>query len=98
MARPLAAKMKEGQRFHSLGYSFPYLCLRCVYRSVERPLVLGSVATLYGYLTSMMRGDPIALPPEAVRYLRAEQRSKLIELLGRQLSVRGSRWAGRPTN
>jgi glycosyltransferase involved in cell wall biosynthesis len=96
MVRPLTAKIKEGQRFHSLGYSFPYLCLRCVYRSVERPRVLGSIATLYGYLRSMMHGDPIALPPQAVRYLRAEQLSKLVGFLERPTRVSSTREAGRP--
>ena len=96
MVRPLTAKFKEGQRFHSLGYSFPYLFLRCVYRSMERPRVLGSIATLHGYLKSMIHGDPIALPPQAVRYLRAEQLSKLAGLFERPAQVSSTREVGRP--
>ena len=81
-ARLLASKVNEGQRFQSLGYSFLFLCLRCLYRSVDRPRVVGSAATLYGYLKGMISRNPIVLPPDVVLYLRAEQRSKLMRLLG----------------
>jgi hypothetical protein len=82
-ARPLAAKVKEGQRLRSLGYSFSYLLLRAVYRSVERPPVIGSAATLYGYVKSMIDRHPIALPTDVVSYLRAEQREKIRRFLWR---------------
>lgn len=79
--RPLAARLKEGQRFHSLGYSFLFLFLRCVYRSMRRPRVVGSAATFFGYLKGVISGNPIALPRDVVDYLRAEQRGKLMRLL-----------------
>jgi glycosyltransferase involved in cell wall biosynthesis len=80
-ARPLASKVKEGKRFHSLGYSLLFLCLRCVYRLMDRPRVVGSVAILVGYLVAAIRGNPIILQPDVVQYLRMEQRRKLICLL-----------------
>lgn len=79
--RPLAARVKEGQRFHSLGYSFLFFFLRCVYRSMKRPRVIGSAATLFGYLKGVISRNPIVLPPDVVDYLRAEQRGKLMRLL-----------------
>lgn len=81
-ARPLASKVREGRRFQSLGYGFPFLLLRCVYRSMDRPRVVGSAATLYGYLKGVIEGRPVVLPRETVRFLRAEQRDKLLRLLG----------------
>lgn len=82
-ARPLASKIKDGQRFQSLGYGFLFLSLRCVYRLMDRPRVVGSVATLYGYFKGVINKSPIVLPPNVVQYLRAEQRSKLMRFLGR---------------
>ena len=41
-------------------------------------MILGSSAALAGYVMSIMRRRPIALSKEAVIYLRAEQRDKLI--------------------
>lgn len=82
-ARPLSSKFREGQRLHSLGYGLLFMCLRCLYRSADRPRAIGSVAALFGYLQRALRGRPAALPPEVVRYLRREQRRKLIESLRR---------------
>jgi poly-beta-1,6-N-acetyl-D-glucosamine synthase len=80
-ARPLAARIKEGRRFHSLGYSFLFFATRCCYRLMDPPRIVGSSAALFGYLTGMMKGEPIALPPDVVRFLRGEQRTKLKRLL-----------------
>jgi glycosyltransferase involved in cell wall biosynthesis len=86
-SRPLVSRVKEGQRFQSLGYGFLFLFLRCVYRSMDRPRVVGSAATLYGYLKGLIKGNPIVLPPDVVLYLRAEQRSKLMRFLGHSRRV-----------
>ncbi len=78
---PIAARIKEGRRFYSLGYGFVFYCVRCVRRSMERPRLIGSAASLYGYLASLFRGKPVMLPPDVVRYLRSEQRGKLARVL-----------------
>ncbi|HYG36029.1 MAG TPA: glycosyltransferase family A protein [Clostridia bacterium] len=80
-ARPLFSRVKEGRRMYSLGYSCCFFAARCVFRSLEKPLLLGSVAALLGFLGSMLRRRPVVLPPEAVQYLRAEQNQKLKRLL-----------------
>jgi glycosyltransferase involved in cell wall biosynthesis len=79
--RPLASRMKEGFRFHSLGYSPLFFLIRCVYRLGEQPRILGSGAALFSYFVSAIRGNPITLPPQMVRYLRMEQRRKLKRML-----------------
>lgn len=80
-ASPLRSRMKEGQRYHSLGYGFLFLCLRCVYRSMDRPRIMGSVAIFIGYLRGLVGRSPILLSPETVRYLRGEQQNKLRQSL-----------------
>jgi poly-beta-1,6-N-acetyl-D-glucosamine synthase len=79
---PLTACIKFGKRMYSLGYSPLFFCLRCLYRIMQPPAVLGSGATFYGYVASAIRREPRAMPPEAVRFLRHEQRGKLKRLLG----------------
>lgn len=80
-ARPLAVRIQEGRRFHSLGYGPLFYLLRCLYRLSDRPVILGSAAALVGYFTSMIRRRPVALSREVVAYLRAEQRQKLKRFL-----------------
>jgi poly-beta-1,6-N-acetyl-D-glucosamine synthase len=81
-ARPLASRVKEGQRMQSLGYGPLFFLARCVYRAREAPTFVGSCAAYWGYVAGHLRGEPIALPPDAVLYLRAEHRAKLKQLLG----------------
>jgi biofilm PGA synthesis N-glycosyltransferase PgaC len=77
MASPLEACVVLGRRFYSLGYGLVFYLFRCAYRLNKQPYILGSCAGLFGYLESMFQRRPIVLPPETVRYLRAEQRQKL---------------------
>jgi len=81
-AKPLVSRIKEGRRMHSLGYGLLFFLFRCLYRSTDKPVILGSCAALYGFLASALAGSPIALPPEVVRFLRQEQHGKLKRALG----------------
>jgi hypothetical protein len=81
-ASPLKSRFKEGKRMHSLGYSPIFFFVRCAYRVLERPAVIGSIAALWGYFVSSISFAPTAVSPEVVRYLRSEQRAKLKRLLG----------------
>ena len=83
VATPLSAKVNEGLRSQSLGYGFWFMLLRCIYRLTTPPVVIGSLATLYGYLKGVLSQNPIVLSPDVVRYLRNEQRQKLWRLIGR---------------
>jgi biofilm PGA synthesis N-glycosyltransferase PgaC len=75
---PLLARFKEGRRFHSLGYGIIFFCVRCAYRATEPPRLLGSAVALLGFLERWIKRAPLALAPDVVRYLRAEQREKLL--------------------
>ena len=75
---PLLSRVKEGQRMYSLGYSLIFFCVRCVYRSMERPKIVGSAAALFGYIAAWIRRKPRVLPPDVIHYLKTEQRAKLI--------------------
>ena len=81
-ARPLCSRIKEGRRMYSLGYSPLFFFVRCLYRVMERPALVGSVAALCGYLGSICRSGSVAVSPEMVSFLRAEQHRKLKRLIG----------------
>jgi poly-beta-1,6-N-acetyl-D-glucosamine synthase len=91
-ATPLRARHRDGARLFSLGYGIEFVLARSVRRLSERPRVVGSLATLWGYLNAMARRNPVVLPPDVVAFLRSEQRAKLLELLrfGRSASLRRS--------
>jgi poly-beta-1,6-N-acetyl-D-glucosamine synthase len=79
-ARPLFSRVKEGRRMYSLGYSPLFFTFRCLYRLMERPAIIGSIAALYGYVRSALGGKPV-LPSDMVQFLRLEQHNKLKRLL-----------------
>lgn len=79
---PLAARVTGGRRLYSLGFSFSFFLARCVYRALDPPWILGSAASLFGFVTCMLKGAPVMLPKETVRFLRAEQRRKLGRIVG----------------
>lgn len=77
-ASPMASRFKEGRRLYSLGYGLPFFLMRCVYRAMEQPVILGSAAALLGYFSALIKGYPKCLAPDVVRYLRIEQRQKIL--------------------
>lgn len=84
-ATPLRARIREGQRFHSLGYGLPYYLVRSAYRLMDPPAIIGSLATVYGYLKSHFQGEPVLLPQDMQEFLGREQRDRLKSLCARIL-------------
>lgn len=80
-ARPFSSRLKEGRRMYALGYSCLFFGCRCACRALERPWIVGSLVAYFGFFESMFRRRPVLLPPEVVRFLRAEQHGKLKRLL-----------------
>jgi len=82
LVSPLQARVREGKRLYSLGYSLPFFLVRCVRRSLERPKLIGSLAALTGFLGCLLRREPHVLSPEVIDFLRREQRTKLSNFFG----------------
>lgn len=83
----LRARYKDGIRFHSLGYGTIFFLCRCAYRLMDRPMVLGSILSLVGFVSAKLHGYPVCLPPNAVSYLRSEQNGKLRRTLSQLIRV-----------
>jgi len=64
-----------------IGYGLLFLCLRCIYRSMDPPRLIGSAATLLGYVQRRLSGAPVVLPAEVVSFLKTEQQHKLLNSL-----------------
>jgi glycosyltransferase involved in cell wall biosynthesis len=86
-----AAWFARGKVNHSLGYDPIFQVFVSGYRLADRPYVLGGSLMLAGYIAAVARRAERALPPEAVSFLRREQRDRLRRLAGRSPSTRPSR-------
>ena len=74
---PLATRFNKGVQNHYLGYHPLFQLAVSAKHLVQPPYVLGGFSILAGYLTSILRRTPHALPAEVVAYLRREQLAKL---------------------
>jgi biofilm PGA synthesis N-glycosyltransferase PgaC len=73
----IRSHIKLGMRFHSLGYGTLFYLIRSIAKLRNKPYVIGSLSSLCGFLYARISGYPIALPAEAVSYLRKEQARKM---------------------
>jgi poly-beta-1,6-N-acetyl-D-glucosamine synthase len=73
----LQTRFRRGISNYILGYHPLFQIAASLSRVGEKPFVIGSVCTLFGYGWSCLRHYERALPGEAVRFLRAEQMARL---------------------
>ena len=73
----LRHRFRQGRMDYSLGSAFPFEVLKCVERMRERPLVLGGVARLSGFLWSILHRDIRPVSTDFMNFLRREQAEKV---------------------
>ena len=70
---------RQGEFAYYLGYIFPYILARSLYRSIyERPLFLAGLSILYGYLEGWLTHKPQRDDPELLEYIRRKQLNRLM--------------------
>jgi glycosyltransferase involved in cell wall biosynthesis len=67
------SRFRQGRSYYSLGYHPVFELLRSLYRSGDRPYVVGSILMACGYWWSVATRQQKEVPEEVVRYLRSEQ-------------------------
>ena len=76
--RPLSAHFHGGIRDRSLGATLPFMVVKSLRRLTDRPLVLGSMARLAGFLYASVTRRPSAVPAEVASFMRAEHRRRIL--------------------
>ena len=69
----LTGRMRHGYGQYFMGTGFLYIAASALYRMGEKPYVLGSLATLWGWVDSAIRGKPRYDNQEFRRFLRRYQ-------------------------
>jgi biofilm PGA synthesis N-glycosyltransferase PgaC len=77
----LGGLVKNGRANYVSGYHPLFMLAKCTSHLADRPLVLGSLALLYGFVSGYVKGIPQVDDPLMIRYLRREQMNRL---MGRQ--------------
>lgn len=73
-------KMKTGMGEYYYGSHPLFVVARCLYRMTERPYGVIGFSIALGYLRSLVRREPRMNDPQFVKFLRAEQLSRLRQM------------------
>src|SRR5262249_10630055 len=78
---PVRALFSYGQKDYCLGGSPVWQLFRVAYRTAKKPVLLGGVALLTGYVWAALRRAKRVVSPELMRFHRQEQMKKLKAIL-----------------
>lgn len=81
-------RFKEGVQCYAVGYHPLFQVARCVYRTLERPYLVGSVAQLAGYISGRFTSAQTGVPESVKKFARREQFRRLVAVLTGRRRVR----------
>lgn len=74
----LRSRFAAGRTAYIVGYSPTFMLARAIRRVLGTPFFIGSILLLAGYLDGRMRGLPRITSPELVKFIRRQQRRRLL--------------------
>jgi poly-beta-1,6-N-acetyl-D-glucosamine synthase len=77
----IKARFKMGVQHRLIGYHPIFHLASCMFHLSSYPFVIGSLASIAGYLWAFLKRYEIAVPDDFVLFLRGEQRARLKSLL-----------------
>ncbi len=83
----LRARFHYGKKDYFLGGHPLWQVFRSVFQMTKRPYVVGGAALLAGYAWCWATGTERPISPQLMRFHRAEQMTRLKELLGRRVQL-----------
>ena len=80
----LKARLKYGKMCYMLGYHPFFQIMRLLMRIIEKPVLIGSIAELSGFVRAKCEFKKPALKPNVVHFLRREQLGRLFSTAKRK--------------
>ncbi|MBK7631097.1 MAG: glycosyltransferase family 2 protein [Ignavibacteriales bacterium] len=81
MGSLLKANFRKGQMFYTLGYSPIFFLVRIFYRLFDKPILIGSLLNITGYLSAFIKKDKCPAGNTFIDFVRSEQKERLSSLL-----------------
>lgn len=75
----IKSKFRVGIKFYLIGYHPVFVLSRFLSRYKQKPVVIGSLIAITGYIWASLRRYKRPVPKDFVRYLRKEQKHRLRE-------------------
>jgi biofilm PGA synthesis N-glycosyltransferase PgaC len=83
----IKSKYKLGVKDYVFGGHPLWEIFRSVYQMTKKPLLIGGLALLWGYVHAALRGDERPVTPEMIAFRRREQMQRLKNMLGGNRTV-----------
>jgi biofilm PGA synthesis N-glycosyltransferase PgaC len=94
----LKRHFRSGEESYRLGYHLFFFLGTCLFRTMQKPYLIGSTAALCGYCWNWINRSPLEVPQSVVTYLKAEQMGRLRSTLSlKNLTAFLGRIGERPT-
>ncbi|HEX2868556.1 MAG TPA: glycosyltransferase family 2 protein [Ignavibacteriales bacterium] len=74
-------KFRQGSVEYSLGYHPVFQMLKCIFRMMEKPYIIGSVCRFAGFWWTTMKQEERPVSTDFVRYIRKEQIERLTKII-----------------
>jgi glycosyltransferase involved in cell wall biosynthesis len=78
----LRARFVSGWREYTVGYDPVFVLVKSLARFTEWPYIIGALCRLAGYLSAWWRTRGPVVPEAMIRFLRGEQRARLLSYVG----------------
>ncbi len=72
-----------GEMNYSVGYSFPYYMIRCLYKFKDKPYIVSGLLMMCGYLWSSIRREARPVSGQFITHMRLQQTQRLKDRLSR---------------
>jgi biofilm PGA synthesis N-glycosyltransferase PgaC len=72
--------VKDGRADYISAYHPLFMLLKCVKRLFHKPLVVGSIGMLYGFISAYLNRAPQVSDPALIHYVRSQQLRRLLFL------------------
>ena len=80
MGSLVKANYRSGKMFYTLGYSPIFFLVRCFYRIFDKPILIGSLLNIIGYLSAFIKKEKCPAGNAFIDYVRSEQKERLRSL------------------
>jgi glycosyltransferase involved in cell wall biosynthesis len=77
----LKANFRGGKRFYTLGYLPLFYLVRCFYRILDKPFLIGSMLNIMGYFCAFITNERCPAGETFIKFVRSEQKERLRSFL-----------------
>jgi glycosyltransferase involved in cell wall biosynthesis len=73
----LKKRIRDGLMEYSMGYHPLFQLIKCSYRIIEKPYLLGSILRFMGYWYGYLKAEKLIIPKDLIKFIRKDQLKRI---------------------